>query len=216
MGDSPSTRASLLVRLRDPRDERAWAEFVDLYTPLLRRLARAKGLQDADAADLAQDVFRAVAGAIDRFDLDPARGSFRAWLSRIGRNLAINALADRRRHPAGSGDTRVARLLDEQPGPDPNDTVLFQTEYRREVFRWAAGRCRAEFRESTWRAFWRTSVEGEEPANVARSLGMTVGAVYVARSRVMARLRREVEGLEPDAEPTAGENRNGDTTGEMR
>jgi RNA polymerase sigma-70 factor (ECF subfamily) len=77
MTDSPATRQSLLVRLKDPRDGQAWGEFVAIYAPLIDRLARAKGFQEADAADLAQDVFRAVAGAIDRYDPDPARGSFR-------------------------------------------------------------------------------------------------------------------------------------------
>ncbi|HWE40748.1 MAG TPA: sigma-70 family RNA polymerase sigma factor, partial [Isosphaeraceae bacterium] len=113
MADSPKTRASLLVRIRDPRDERAWAEFAAIYGPLVRRLARARGLQEADAADLSQDVLRAVAGAIERYDPDPKRGSFRAWLFTIARNLILNLLAAQRRHPRGSGDTDVNRLLEQ-------------------------------------------------------------------------------------------------------
>ena len=117
MAESPRTRPSLLIRLRDPQDERAWAEFLEIYTPLVYRLARQKGLQDADAADLTQEVFRAVAAAIDRWDPDPARGSFRGWLFRIARNLFINALAAQQRQPRGTGDTDFNRLLAEQPAP---------------------------------------------------------------------------------------------------
>jgi RNA polymerase sigma factor (sigma-70 family) len=191
MGDAPSTRSSLLVRLRDPRDERAWGEFLEIYAPLVQAVARRKGLQEADAADLAQEVFRAVAAAIDRYDPDPARGSFRAWLGRIARNLTLNALASRRRHPQGTGDTGVGQLLDAlpDPAPSPDDTALFDAEYRRSLFRNAAERVRPQCRESTWLAFWRTAVEGRSPAEVAAELGLSVGAVYVHRNRVMARIR---------------------------
>ena len=103
MDEAPSTRASLLIRLRDPADERAWSEFTEIYGPLVHRLARRRGLQEADAQDLAQEVFRAVARAIERYDPDPDRGSFRGWLSRIARNLIINLLAARRRQPQGTG-----------------------------------------------------------------------------------------------------------------
>jgi RNA polymerase sigma-70 factor (ECF subfamily) len=196
MNEWPSTRPSLLVRLRDPRDERAWAEFLEIYTPLVYRLARRKGLQGADADDLAQEVFRAVAGAIDRWSPDPGRGSFRGWLFRIARNLLINLLARQGRQPRGTGDPEVARLLEEQPAPPGEASTLFELEYRRQLFQWAIEQVRGEVQPTTWDAFWRTGVGDEEPGDVAESLAMTVGAVYVAKTRVMARIRRKIEQIE--------------------
>jgi RNA polymerase sigma factor (sigma-70 family) len=196
MDDTPNTRPSLLVRIRDPQDEQAWREFLDIYEPLVYRLARRKGFQDADARELSQEVFLAVASAIDRWDPDPSRGSFRGWLFRIARNLMINLLAKQQRHPQGTGSSDVKHLLEGQPAPVGEDSALFDREYRREAFRWAAEQIRGEFRETTWKAFWLTSVEGEEIKEVAQMLGITVGAVYIARSRVMARLRQTIERLE--------------------
>jgi RNA polymerase sigma factor (sigma-70 family) len=196
MTDSPSTRPSLLVRLRDPQDERAWAEFQEIYAPVIRRLATRRGLQEADAADLTQEVFQAVAAAIDRWDPDPARGSFRGWLCRIARNLIVNLLAAQKRHPRGTGDSEFQVFLEQQPAPDGEESILFEGEYRRRLFAWAAERVRGEFRPATWDAFWWTGVEGHDPRAVAGTLGITVGAVYIARSRVMARLKREIERFE--------------------
>ena len=197
MPDTTSTRQSLLTRLLDPRDQAAWAEFVEIYEPLIHRLARARGVQEADADDLAQDVFRAVADAIERWDLDPARGSFRGWLSRIARNLIVNLLAARRRQTAsfGAGGSEMVELLESQPAVDA-DSALFDIEYRRQVFARAAQRARDRFQETTWLAFWRTAVEGREVSLVAAELGLTPGALYVARSRVMARIRQEIEQIE--------------------
>jgi RNA polymerase sigma-70 factor (ECF subfamily) len=196
MSDSPSTRPSLLVRLRDPQDERAWAEFLEIYGPLVRRLALRRGLQEADAADLTQEVFRAVAVAIERWDPDPARGSFRGWLFRLARNLIVNLLAAQKRHPRGTGDSAFQGLLEQQPAPDVEESLVFEGEYRRQLFAWAAERVRGEFRAPTWDAFWWVAVEGHDPRAVAGRLGMTVGAVYIAKSRVMARLKRAIEQLE--------------------
>jgi len=195
MTDSPTTRPSLLVRLRDPRDERAWGEFLELYGPLVERLAVRRGLQAADAADLTQEVFHAVAAAIERWDPDPNRGSFRGWLFRTARNLSVKILAAQRRQPRGTGDSDLQRLLEEQPAPDDEALALFEGEYRRRLFSWAADRVREEFRPLTWRAFWATAVEGGDPKEVAAALGMTTGAVYIAKSRVMSRLKKEIEQL---------------------
>ncbi|AGA27495.1 RNA polymerase sigma factor [Singulisphaera acidiphila] len=191
MDESPATRDSLIVKLRDPADSTAWREFVALYEPLVYRLARRKGLQDADAHDICQEVFRAVAGASDRWD--PARGNFRGWLSRIARNLLINFLARRQYQLRGSGATSVQDLLEAQPAVDPSATALFEAEYEKRLFRWAADDIRGEFTPATWRAFWQTALEGRPPGEVAAELGLSVGAVYVARSRVLSRLRRRIE-----------------------
>ena len=199
MAVAPSTRPSLLLRLKAPRDERAWAEFVEIYEPLIRRLARARGLQGADTDDLAQDVFRAVAVAIEQWDPDPARGSFRGWLFRIARNLIVNLLAARRRQGAsfGAGGTEMVELLRAQPS-DSEDSALFDLEYRRQVFARAAQRACSHFQETTWQAFWRTAVDGKSGAAVAAELGLSVGAVYVARSRVLGRLAERVRQMQAE------------------
>ncbi|MDR3623496.1 MAG: sigma-70 family RNA polymerase sigma factor [Paludisphaera borealis] len=193
MDDAPSTHPSFLIRLRDPADEGAWSEFMEIYGPLVRRIARRRRLQDADAEDLAQEVFRAVARAIERYDPDPDKGSFRAWLSRIARNLIINLLAARRRHPQGTGDTDVQRLLEDQPDPTGEDSAVFDAEYRRTLIMWAADRIRGELSDAAWQAFWQTGVEGRPPKEVAEALGMSLGTVYQYKSRAVVRIRREIE-----------------------
>jgi RNA polymerase sigma-70 factor (ECF subfamily) len=194
----PTTRRSLVLRLRNLDDEAAWAEFVQVYEPLVYRLARTKGLQDADARDLCQDVLRAVASAIERWDPDPARGRFRAWLFRIARNLLVNFLARQRRQVAGSGRTSVQELLEAQPASDAEAEAEFAAEFKRRAFHWAAAQVKNEFTDSTWQAFWETGALGRPVAAVAEELGLSAGAVYVARSRVLARLRDRVGQLTED------------------
>ena len=198
MDETPATRPSLLVRLCNLQDQQSWDEFYAVYQPLVFRMARSQGFQDADASELTQEVFVAVASAIDRWDPDPKRGSFRGWLFRIARNLMINWVAYRRRHPGGTGNSDVHKLLAEQPDPhdqDQEDSAVFDGEYKRQAFAWAAEQIRKEFREITWQAFWLTSVEDRPIAEVAETLGISPGAIYIARSRVMARLREKVETL---------------------
>lgn len=193
-GDSPLTRASLLVQIRDGDNQIAWREFVRLYGPVVYGFARKRGLQDADAADLMQDVMRSVSAAIGRLDYDRNQGTFRGWLFTITRNKVFNFLSARRIRPRGSGDTTTNRLLDSHPdGNDGSDT--WELEYQRQLAALAMDRVKGEFQENTWRAFWLTAVEGAAAADVAKQVGMSPGAIYVAKSRVLARLKDEVEVL---------------------
>jgi RNA polymerase sigma factor (sigma-70 family) len=202
MNEAPSTQPSLLVRLRDRGDERAWAEFTEIYGPLVYQLARRRGLQEADAQDLVQEVFRSVARAIERYDPDPARGSFRGWLSRIAGNLIINALAAQRRHPRGTGDTGMQHLMEQQPEATPEESAEFEVEYRRRLLDWAAERARGVFSEPIWQAFWLAAVQGRPAKDVAESLGMSVGTVYQYKSRVVTRIRREIERVDAESKIT--------------
>ena len=188
----PRNAKSLLVRMQSLHDEDAWREFVTIYRPLVYRLARQRGLQDADAEDLAQRVVIAVRRAIGNWDADPAKGRFRSWLAKIAQNAIINALT-RRPPDAAAGGTTIRELLDQQPEPDQHTQENLQREYRRSLFRWAAERIRLEFRNGTWDAFWLTTVDGMCVEEAGRALGKTVGAIYAARSRVMRRLKEEIE-----------------------
>jgi RNA polymerase sigma factor (sigma-70 family) len=190
----PLTRASLLVRLRDPDDVDAWTEFVRLYASVIYGFARKRGLQDADAADLMQEVLRSVAGAVGRLDYDPRRGTFRGWLYSITRNKVYNFLEGRRRHPRGTGDSNAHQRLEEHPGREA-DADDWDKEYERKAFAWAADRVRDEFQPSTWQAFWHTAVDGQSAKDVGHRLGLSPGAVYVAKSRVLARLKEEIRQL---------------------
>jgi RNA polymerase sigma-70 factor (ECF subfamily) len=193
MHPSPDTRPSLLVRIRDGADSEAWQLFVDLYGPLVYGLGRKHGLQDADAADLTQDVLQAVAAAVRSLVYDPRRGSFRGWLYTIARNRLLDFLR-RKRLVQGSGDAAVQELLEKQPAPAVPEAD-WDRDYERRVFAWAAERVRVDFRPHTWQAFWLTAVEGLTGEEAAGRLGMSLGAVQVARSRVLARLKETVRPL---------------------
>ena len=197
--ESPLTRASLLVQIRDGANHAAWQEFANLYGPVVYGFARKRGLQDADAADLMQDVLRSVSSAIGRLDYDRQQGTFRGWLFTITRNKIFNFLSARRIRPQGSGDTTTNRLLDAQPD-DTNSSDTWELEFQRRLAALAMDRIKSEFQEKTWQAFWLTAVEGQAAADVGRQVGLSPGAIYVAKSRVLARLKDEVETLRQQEE----------------
>jgi RNA polymerase sigma-70 factor (ECF subfamily) len=199
VGDSPQTRASLLVQLRDGGNHAAWQEFIRLYGPVVYGFARKRGLQDADAADLMQEVMRSVSAAIGRLDYDRNQGTFRGWLFTIARNKVFNFLSARRIRPQGTGDSTTNRLLEEHADED-DGSQAWETEYQRRLAALAMERVKGEFQETTWRAFWLTAVEARPVAEISRHVGLSPGAIYVAKSRVLARLKEEVESMRQEEE----------------
>jgi RNA polymerase sigma-70 factor (ECF subfamily) len=192
MAEIPATRASLLVRLRDPRDQAAWTEFVELYAPLVYGYARKQGLQDADAADLTQDVLAAVAGAVGRLDYDPACGSFRNWLFTGVRRRLSNWRRSRKNGVRGSGDSAAHRLLEQRPAPE-EEQAAWEAEWQEQLYARACEQIRQEVSPKTWEAFWRTAIDGQPGKQVASDLDLSLAAVYHARSRVLARLKELVQ-----------------------
>jgi RNA polymerase sigma-70 factor (ECF subfamily) len=195
MAEIPPTRASLLVRLRDPRDATAWQEFVALYAPLIYGHARKQGLQDADAIDVSQEVISAVAGAVGRLDYDPNRGTFRRWLFTVVRRKLSNWRRAQKHRPRGSGDTATHHMLEQCPAP-PDGEAEWDTEWEQHLYAWACAEVRRSVTATTWQAFWRTAVEGQPGKQVAADLGLTVAAVYHARSRILARLKELVHSVQ--------------------
>jgi len=197
MNQIPKTRASLIVRLPNTDDAPAWAEFADTYEPFVYRFARRRGLQDSDARELVQEVFLGVAKAVRRWVPDDKRARFRSWLFRIARNQLCTQLSARRReHVVDSDAWNHLETATEKASVNS----VSETEYRREVFRWASDQVQRSVQPETWAAFWQTSYLGRSADDVARQLGVARGVVYVARSRVIRKLRQEIARFESESE----------------
>jgi RNA polymerase sigma-70 factor (ECF subfamily) len=188
MAEIPDTRASLLVRLRNPQDETAWTEFVDLYAPLVYAYARKQGLQDADAADLSQDVLLAFAGAVSRLEYDPRRGSFRNYLYTVVRHKLSDWRSAGRNRTRGSGDTDTRRVLEQHPASE--EVAEWETEWQLQVFTWACEQVRREVANSTWQAFWRTA-DGESCKDVRKTSCAWLARLATRRPDLRTRTSRE-------------------------
>src|SRR5262245_44379598 len=151
MAEAPATRASLLVRLRDPQDHEAWQQFFGVYSSVVYGFARRRGLQDADAADLMQDVLRRVAVSAGTLDYDPRKGTVRGWLFTVTRNRLFDFLNQRQKQAAGAGGSEVQQRLADLPAAGDSDGAWDQ-EYQQGILRWAMDRVRGEFKDNTWQA----------------------------------------------------------------
>jgi RNA polymerase sigma-70 factor (ECF subfamily) len=191
----PDTRESLLIRIRDRDDSAAWHEFVNIYAPLIHAYAMRRGLQDADAADVAQQVLGSIARVASGFEYDRSKGAFRGWLFTVTRNQIRHHVARSQRNPTATGDTTFHQMLNEQPATTEEEETWNQ-QHQQQLFQWAMEKAKVDFREVTWEAFRRVAINGEKAPDVAASLGISVGAVYIAKSRVMAKIRELVVAAE--------------------
>lgn len=186
---SPSTSLSLLERLCTG-DQDAWRRMTLMYTPLLHYWLRPAGLQTSDIDDVTQNALAVVVRKLPGYRHNGRRGAFRSWLRAVITNVLREHLRGVERHRA-DGDELLANL----ENPDSDLNRRWDAEHDRHVLRGLLDVVQPEFTASTWEAFRRTALEGEAPPRVAEALGLTLNAVHIARSRVLARLRREADGF---------------------
>lgn len=192
---SSSTSLSLLSRVR-ASEPAAWERLARLYGPLVYRWARQAGLQPQDAADVIQEVFHSVTTSIGKFEQRANNGGFRGWLWTIARNKIRDHFRNLKGKAQATGGTagldQIYQLPESAPAATSESGSIEICSLRQRAMTLVKG----DFEEQTWQAFWRTAVEGDTPADVAADIGISVWAVYKARSRVLGRLRQELEGLD--------------------
>ena len=189
-----SISASLLGRVK-ARQPEAWRHLVRLYGPMVYGWCRQSGLQAADAADVAQEVFRSVSTSVEDFRRIGEGDSFRGWLWTITRNKIRDHFRRRGRQPAAQGGTDAHRQMLQIPDRPPESSTTAGHAEASSLAHRGLELVRAEFEHRTWQAFWRTTVDGQSGGEVADDLDMTPAAVYKAKSRVMRRIRQELGDL---------------------
>ena len=195
----PETRASMLWRIRDPQDQEAWRAFVEVYAPVIDGFARKKGLNNADAADVVQRVLIEVVGSIPKFEYDRARGKFRSWLFTLTRFQLARFFDSQNKAVLGTGDSAMQAQLQNSPTDDPLEK-LWDDQYESQLFQWAAAKVQAEIDVKTWQAFWLAAVEGLPAKQISEEVGISQGAVWIAKSRVIRRLKDAIARFEGEPE----------------
>jgi RNA polymerase sigma-70 factor (ECF subfamily) len=190
---SSATSTTLIERVKEG-DQQSWERLMKLYSPLVLCWCRTRGTQREDAQDVAQDVFQTVFKRIAEFKKQQQRGSFRAWLRTITHHKVGDHLRRTTQQPAATGGSAAQELLAEWPDAFGDDSSVDDDPSERVILlRSAMELVRPEFEAPTWEAAMRTAVEGQRPSDVAAALGMTPSAVYTAKSRVLKRLREELD-----------------------
>jgi RNA polymerase sigma-70 factor (ECF subfamily) len=190
-----TTSASLLDRVRrDPRSP-DWRPLVDLYEPLIRGWLRRQNLIAHDADDVVQEVLAVVIRRLPEFEHNGRTGAFRAWLRTITTHCLRDHWRSGRRRPAATGDNEFQQLLAQLEDPSSGLSQLWNQEHDLHVARKLLEMLRGDFEPTTWQAFQRTALDGAAAGEVAAELGITTNAVFIAKSRVLARLRQEAAGL---------------------
>lgn len=192
-GNSDSTSFSLLARAQR-HEPQAWQRLTALYGPLVYGWCRRAGVSADDAADVCQEVFRAVSRDIGNFEHN-GRGGFRAWLRTIAKHKVSDHFTALRRGPRGVGGTDPQLALRELADPAALDQDDSKPQETVRLLHTALQTVRGDFQDATWTIFWRSAIEGHETAAIAADLGMTPKAVRQARHRVLKRLREELSGL---------------------
>ncbi len=188
---TPETRQSLIVRLKDPRNDLAWTEFVCAYEPFLSRLVRKQGTPDRHVADVTQQLLIVIARSVEGWQPDGQAASFRRWLRCVARNVVIKFMMRERKQITAQGGSAFLTLTAEVA--DASIDVEQARRYEQELILWAAELVRREFRENSWRAFWETQIVGRSVADVSEELGVSTGSIYMSRSRILARIRNHIE-----------------------
>jgi RNA polymerase sigma-70 factor (ECF subfamily) len=192
-GENPTSTG--LVRGLKVQDQQAWERLVRLYGPIVYRWGRQAGLQPADAADVGQEVFRAVARTVADFHRDREGDTFHGWLRAITRNKIRDYLRSALRRPVRAVNNAHDLADAESPEPGFEPTKEETAIEKRLLYQRAMYLIRGAFEDRSWQAFVRVVVDGREPADIASELNMTVNAVYLAKSRILRRLREEFLGL---------------------
>jgi len=177
----------MLNRLAD-RSEGAWLDFVQIYENALFRFCVSRGLSHQGAADVCQEVFAALDKNLVNGKFDPSKGKFRNWLFRIARNISVDKFCERAKQINSCGGTSAQRMIEAMPGGS-DDSQAITLEYRRSLVSTAAAKTKPDVAEKTWRCFWETAINGRAPADVASELGVSVGSVYIAKCRMISRIR---------------------------
>jgi RNA polymerase sigma-70 factor (ECF subfamily) len=194
--EQQNTRATLLIRLRDKTDESSWAEFVEIYTPLLYAYCQKREIKPADIADIVQNVFRSISLAMKGFEYDPSKGRFKAWLFTVLRNAISTHYRKAGRAPVTTRETMIVERI--ESSPEGAEVADWDHDYQLRLLNWGMDKIKAEVSEQAWTIFTETALKERAPEEVAQELGMKKNAVSVTKYRVVQKLRQKLHSIDAE------------------